>query len=315
MRPDISIVVPVYGCDGCLEELYHRLVRVMGSLDKDFELILVDDRGPGRPWDIIVRLAQEDDRVLGLQLSRNFGQHMAISAGIDWCRGRWLVVMDCDLQDRPEELERLWAKAREGYDVVVGRRVQRRDGWVKKVASRIFHKLWSWMTDQDSDAAQGNFGLYSEKVIRELKRLPESARIFALLVRWLGFDTATVNIEHAERAKGRSTYNWTRMLSLAADGIIAYSNKPLKLFIALGFAISAFSFCFGVWIIARYFIFPGHTLIGWSSIMVSMYFLAGLLLSGMGVLGVYIGRIFNQVKGRPLYVVSEFTGKDMREKQ
>jgi dolichol-phosphate mannosyltransferase len=167
------------------------------------------------------------------------------------------------------------------------------------------------MTDQDSDAAQGNFGLYSEKVIHALRSLPEYARIFPLLVRWLGFETTTVDIEHAERSQGKSSYRWTKMLSLAADGIIAYSNKPLKLFIAIGFAISAFSFCFGVWIIARYFIFPGQTLIGWSSIMVSMYFLAGLLLSGMGVLGLYVGRIFNQVKGRPLYVISDFTEKDM----
>ena len=307
MRPEISVVIPVFGCDDCLKPLHERLSRVMQSMGLDFELILVDDRGPGGPWGIICGLAEADPRVRGIKLSRNFGQHYAISAGIDHVSGRWLVVMDCDLQDRPEEIPRLWAKAQEGFDIVIGRRLKRRDGPFKKWSSWLFHRIWSAMTDQESDAAQGNFGLYSSKVVKELQGLPESGRLFPLLVRWLGFETATVDIDHGQRNQGHSGYSWKKLVSLAADGIISYSNKPLKLFIKVGFTISLLAFCFGVWIVLRYFLYPGQTLLGWSSIMVSLYFLSGLLLLGMGVLGVYVGRIFNQVKGRPLYVVSELT--------
>jgi dolichol-phosphate mannosyltransferase len=305
MQPQISIVVPVYGCDSCLEPLHQRLSQTMDRLGLEFELILVDDRGPGRPWEIITKLVEIDQRVRGIRLSRNFGQHYAISAGIDHCQGKWLVVMDCDLQDRPEEIEKFWKTAAQGYDIVVGRRVERKDGLVKKLSSKIFHRVWSSMTEQESDAAQGNFGIYSSRVVEQIRAMPEAARMFPLLVRWLGFESTAVDVAHDPSSQQKSSYTWKKLFSLATDAIIAYSNKPLKLFIGLGFAISAFSFCFGLGIIIRYFFFSGQTLMGWSSIMVSMYFLAGLLLLGMGVLGVYIGRIFNQVKGRPLYVVSE----------
>ncbi len=308
MTPEISIVIPVYGCDSFLKPLYQRVVRAMDDLGLDFELIFVDDRGPGRPWEIITGLALQDHRVRGLRLSRNFGQHYAISAGIDHCRGKWLIVMDCDLQDLPEEIGKLWNKAALGYDIVVGRRVERQDGFFKRISSRIYHKVLSYMTDLPSDAARGNFGLYSGRVVSELKKMPETARMFPLLVRWLGFETAAVDVRHGPREHGQSSYTTAMLISLAADAIISHSNKPLKMFIKIGFAMSFLSFCFGLWIIAGYFFFyQGQTLLGWSSIMVSMYFLAGLMLSGMGVLGVYIGRIFNQVKGRPLYVVSEMT--------
>ncbi|MFW6388707.1 MAG: glycosyltransferase family 2 protein [Desulfohalobiaceae bacterium] len=304
-QPDISVVVPVYGCVECLQDLYRRVAQVMACLGLEFELLLVDDRGPGRPWEKIKDLAGRDSRVRGIRLSRNFGQHFAISAGIDFCTGKWLTVMDCDLQDLPEELPKLWHKAQEGYDIVLARRWERQDGWAKRLCSKLFHKLWSYMTEEASDAAQANFGLYSEQVVEELKRLPEKARVFPLLVRWLGFETISVDVDHAKREHGKSSYSWKKLFSLAADGIVSYSNKPLKLFVLLGFCISALSFCFGLWVIGRYLLYPGQTLMGWSSIMVSMYFLAGLLLFGLGILGVYVGRIFNQVKGRPLYVVKE----------
>lgn len=307
--PAISIVVPVYGCDEVLRKLHQRLCVVLEGIVSSFEIILVDDCGPGNAWQVITELCAQDSRVFGIRLSRNYGQHYAITAGVDYCRGRWLVVMDCDLQDRPEEISRFWHKAQEGYDVVVGRRLKRQDSWFKRMGSRIFHGVLSYMTDQRSDPARGNFGIYSRKVVDQVKRLSEYSRAFPLLVRWVGFNSVTVGIQHDERAEGKTTYTLRRLISLAVDIIISYSNKPLNMFVQTGFTMSFIAFCCGAVLIGRYFVY-GRSIQGWTSVMVSLYFLSGVLLLGMGTLGVYIGRIFNQVKGRPLYVVDEIIGRE-----
>jgi dolichol-phosphate mannosyltransferase len=302
--PDISVVVPVYGSDNTLAPLYERVAAAMGRIPATFELIFVDDRGPGNPWEIISGMAKKDPRVIGLKLSRNFGQHSAIIAGIDISRGRWLIIMDCDLQDLPEEIPRLWAKAQEGNDVVVGRRVERQDGFIKRTFSKIFHWMFRYMTDQQSDAAQSNYGIYSRKVVDVMKSLSEQPRIFLHLVGWAGFEVKSIDIEHGRRAEGKSAYTFRRKYSLAMDIIVSYSNKPLKMCVQFGFFMAFAAFCYGAWIFIRYFFFD-YLPAGWTSVMVSMFFLSGLLLLGMGVLGIYIGRVFNQVKGRPLYVIDE----------
>lgn len=304
--PNLSIVVPVYGCDGTLAKLYERVYAAVTSIPASFELIFVDDCGPGRSWELINELARQDSSVVGVRLSRNFGQHYAITAGVDFSRGNWLVVMDCDLQDRPEEIPRLWVKAQEGFDVVVGRRVERQDGICKRHASLAFHRIFSYMTDHASDATQANFGIYSRRVVDELKRLPEHSRAFPLLIRWLGFKSTSIEVQHDERAEGKSSYNLSRMFSLATDAIVSYSNKPLKMFVQTGFLIAFSALFYGIWLIIRY-LSLGYVAPGWTSVMVSLYFLSGVLLFGMGVLGIYIGRIFNQVKGRPLYIVRDIT--------
>jgi dolichol-phosphate mannosyltransferase len=304
--PDISIVVPVYGCDGTLFELYHRLSAALEKIPVSFELILVDDCGPGRPWELVTELAQRDARVKGLKLSKNFGQHTAIMAGIDFSQGNWVVIMDCDLQDRPEEIPRLWAKAQEGHDIVVGRRVERKDHLLKRLSSHFFHRVFDYMTDQKSDATQSSFGIYSRQVVNEVKTLQEQPRIFPLLVRWAGFKVTPIDIEHDKRMQGKSSYNLRRKLSLAANAIVSYSNKPLKMFIQFGFLMAFISLCFGAFFFIRYFFFD-QMVTGWTSMMVSLYFLGGVLLFGMGVLGIYISRIFDQVKGRPLYIVKSRT--------
>lgn len=305
-RPDISVVIPVYGCDAVLFELYKRIDAAVSSIPATYELILVDDRGPGQPWKLICELADNDPRVVGIQLSRNFGQHYAIMAGVESARGNWLVVMDCDLQDRPEEIPRLWAKAQEGFHVVVGRRARRQDRFSKRLSSKLFHWFFGYMTDQASDSTQSNFGIYSRKVVDEIKTFAEQPRIFTLMVRWLGFETAAIDIVHEQRAKGKSAYNFRRRLSLASNTIVSYSNKPLRLFVQIGFAIAFGAFCYGLWLIMQYLFFD-YVAPGWTSVMASLYFLSGVLLFGMGVLGVYIGRVFDQVKGRPLYVVKDRT--------
>jgi len=303
---DISVVVPVYGSDSTLVSLYERVSAAVARIPASFELIFVDDRGPGNPWEIISRMAKSDPRVIGLKLSRNFGQHSAIMAGIDLARGRWLVIMDCDLQDRPEEIPHLWAKAQEGHDVVVGRRVERQDGFFKRLLSHAFHGVFKYMTDQKTDATQSSFGIYSRKVVDVCKKMPEQPQVFPLLVRWSGFKVTSIDIKHDKRIEGKSSYNLSRKLSLAMNTIVSYSNKPLRMCVQFGFFMAFTAFCYGVWLLIRQLFF-NYAIAGWTSVMVSLYFLSGILLFGMGVLGVYIGRIFNQVKQRPLYVVKDRT--------
>ena len=299
--PDISIVVPVYGCDGTLTELYERVAAAVSSIPASFELIFVDDCGPGRPWELINHLAQQDPRVIGVKLSRNFGQHNAISAGVDFARGNWIVVMDCDLQDRPEEIPRLWAKAHEGFDIVVGCRVRRMDNQLKRLYSLTYWRFFAYMTDQENDATQANFGIYSRRAVDEFKLLPEKSRFLTFLVKWMGFNTATIEVKHDKRIEGKSSYNLRRMFSLAIETTVSFSNKPLKLFVSVGFIMSLSAFFFGIFLLLRYFF--GHVAEGWTSVMVSIYFLSGILLFTMGVLGLYISQIFTQVKGRPSYIV------------
>jgi dolichol-phosphate mannosyltransferase len=305
-NPDISVVVPVYGCDGTLPELYRRIDAAISRIPASYELIFVDDRGPGRPWELINQIADSDSRVTGIQLSRNFGQHYAIMAGIDFARGNWLVIMDCDLQDRPEEIPKLWTKSQEGFHVVVGRRAKRQDRFSKRLSSKMYHWFFGYMTDQASDPTHSNLGIYSRKVVNEIKRFAEQPRIFPLMVRWLGFETATIDIVHERRAEGKSGYNFWRRLTLALNTIVSYSNKPLKLFIQIGFIMAFGAFSYGIWLIMQYLFFD-YVAPGWTSVMVSLYFLSGVLLLGMGILGVYIGRVFDQVKGRPLYVIKDRT--------
>ena len=304
--PDISIVIPVYGSDGTLVPLYERVADAINRIPASFELIFVDDRGPGNPWEIISEMAQSDPRVIGLKLSRNFGQHSAIMAGIDLARGRWLVIMDCDLQDRPEEIPRLWAKAQEGHDIVVGRRVERQDGFLKRLFSRAFHWVFKYMTDQKSDATQSSFGIYSRKVVDTVKTLSEQPRIFPLLARWAGFEIIPIDVEHSRRAEGKSSYTFSRKLSLAIDIIVSCSNHHLKMCTRFRL-FSAFSaLCFGLWIFTRYFLFD-HIPAGWTSVMVSLFLLFGTFFLGMSIFSVYIDRVFNHAKGRPLYVVKDRT--------
>ncbi len=229
-NPDMSIVVPVYGSDITLMPLYCRTVAAVSPISENFEFILVDDCGPGKPWEIIGAMAKKDSRVIGLKLAKNVGQHNAIKAGVDVAHGQWVVVMDCDLQDRPEEIPRFWGKAQEGYNVVIGRRVERRDETIKRIFSYIFHGLLKWVTRQNSDAAQSNFGIYSRQVIDKIKKLPEQSFYLPLLVRRAGFDVMPLDVEHDKRPYGKSGYTFSRRLSLAVDILASSGDRPLKMF-------------------------------------------------------------------------------------
>jgi dolichol-phosphate mannosyltransferase len=302
----LSIVIPVYKAEGCLDELYRRLVAAIEPVTKDFEIVLVEDCGGDRSWDIIRALAAADPRVRGLQFSRNFGQHYGITAGLDVAEGDWVVVMDCDLQDRPEEIPRLYARAQEGYDVVLARRGGRTDGLLKRFSSWCFYRLLSWLADTEYDSAAGNFRIISRKVVLACRSMREQLRFFSGLINWMGFPTTGIEVSHAERHEGRSTYTFGKLWKLAVDTIIAYSDKPLRLAVRFGFVMSVLSFGAGIYILLGA-ILHGSPVAGWPSLMVSVYFIGGIIISLLGVLGIYLGKTFDEAKKRPLYIVMNST--------
>jgi len=312
MKPDlplISVVVPVYKAENCLDELYRRLAQALEPISPNFEIVLVEDCGGDRSWEVIERLARQDARVKGIQFSRNFGQHYGITAGLDHCSGDWVVVMDCDLQDRPEEIPRLYAKAQEGFDVVLARRGTRRDPLLKRAASWLFYKMFSYLADIDYDAQTGNFRILSRKVAKNLCAMREQLRFFGGMVQWMGFPTASIEVEHAERHEGKSTYTFGKLWKLAAETIIAYSDKPLRMAVRFGFLMALLAFCYGLYILALS-TFYEVSIMGWSSLIVSLYFIGGIIISILGIIGIYLGKTFDESKKRPLYIVRRATFDD-----
>lgn len=304
--PHISIVIPVYKAQDCLDELYTRIKNAVEPITRDFELLLVEDCGGDHSWEKIQALAKSDTRVKGIHFSRNFGQHYGITAGLDFCDGDWVVVMDCDLQDRPEEIPRLYEKAQQGYDVVLARRGSRSDPVLKRLTSWVFYRLFSYLADMEYDGETGNFRIMSRKVVANFRCMREQLRFFGGLVTWLGFSTASIDVQHDERFAGQSSYTFAKLWRLATETIIAYSDKPLRLAIRFGLTISLLAFCYGSFI--TYHALVNDTPIqGWSSLIVSIYFLGGIIIGILGILGVYLGKTFDEVKRRPLYVVREMT--------
>lgn len=304
--PLISVVIPVYKAEACLNELYTRLVRSLEVVSSDFEIILVEDCGGDRSWEIIVELAQQDRRVKGIQFSRNFGQHYGITAGLDHCDSDWVVVMDCDLQDRPEEIPRLYAKAQEGYDVVLAKRGRRKHSRIKVITSWLFYQVFNYLAELNYNAEVGNFRIISRKVVESFCLMREQLRFFGGLVDWMGFPTTSIQVQHEERFAGKSTYTFRKLMKLANNTIIAYSDKPLKLAIQLGFSISLLAFLYGAYLLLRALIY-GSAVTGWSSLIVSLYFLSGIIISILGIMGIYLGKTFDETKKRPLYLIRNST--------
>ena len=298
----LSIVSPVYRAEKMVHMLVERIVKSVSTITEDFEIILVNDASPDASWSVIEYECAQDKRVKGINLSRNFGQHYAITAGLHYAKGEWVVVMDCDLQDRPEEIPALYQKALEGYDIVYARRKQRQDKWLKRMTSRAFNSVLNRLSGLNKDKDVANFGIYHQRVIKEYNKIPEQSRSFGSLILYLGFRTAIIDVQHAEREEGTSSYTLVRMLKLAFDVIISNSNKPLRMAVGLGFSMSVLSFLLALYnVVARMvgiISFPGYT-----TTVFSIWFVGGLMLFVMGVLGLYIGKIFDQVKGRPIYIV------------
>ena len=303
-HPHLSVVSPEYKGEKMVAELVRRIGESVQTITPDYEIILVNDASPDGTWEEILKACRADKRIKGINLSRNFGQHSAISAGLANAQGDWVVVMDCDLQDRPEEIPALYAKAQEGYDMVRARRVHKQFGFFKKLSSTLYHSAFDWLSGQKTDPAVGNFGIYSAAVVREFNRMPEYARTFETLIRYLGFNQAFLDVEHAARAEGKSSYSLGKLLTVSFNSSIASTNRPLKMAVSLGIGMSVLSLCMALYnVIAKW---AGLiTLSGYTSTVFSIWFVGGLILFVLGILGLYIGKIFDQTKGRQIYIVKD----------
>jgi glycosyltransferase involved in cell wall biosynthesis len=300
----ISVVSPVYKCEACLESLIDRIYVSIKKISPDFEIIFVNDASPDNSWEKLVQLSKIRANVKLINLSRNFGQHAAITAGLANASGEWIVVMDCDLQDLPEEIPNLFEKAQEGYDYVLAERVVRKDSFYKQMTSRIFYKFLSYLTDTKQDTTVANFGIYRRKVIKEVLAMGDQIRFFPLMVKWVGFKGTKLPVQHSNREIGVSSYSLLKLLRLSTDVILSFSDKPLKILVKIGFTISVLAVIFGIYNLIAYL--NGKIIVqGYASLILSVWFLSGLLLSMLGLVGLYVGKSFDKVKGRQVFIINE----------
>lgn len=301
---DLSVVSPVYRGEKMLSELVERIHKAISPLTDNYEIVLVNDCSPDNSWERISEICKVDKKVKGVNLSRNFGQPYAITAGLTYAKGNYIAVIDCDLQNKPEDLPAMYQKALEGYDVVSARRVVREDTFMKRMSSAIFHMVYDFLSGFDTDKAVAEFGIYSRKIVDVYCSIPEYSRSFVELIHTLGFKKTTVDVFHDHRLEGKSSYNLYRLLKLSYNSIISNSNRPLHLAVALGLIMSILSFLMAIYNIFAKF-WGLNEVAGYTSTIFSIWFVGGLLLLMMGVLGLYIGKIFDQVKGRPVFIVSD----------
>lgn len=299
--PDISIVIPVFNAAPCLPELYRRLVATL-SADR-FEIVFVDDCSSDASWRVIRDIALADSRVRAIELSRNFGQHPAIAAGLQAATGDVIVVMDCDLQDQPEEIPKLRAAAADGqYDIIFARRKNRSDSAMRRLMSRSTLLVLSLLSGTRVDPEIGSFSLIRRQVAAEYLRVADRHAHYLQVLRWLGFRQTAVDVIEAPRYAGRSSYTWTKLLRHFWNGVVSQSERLLHGSVYVGFLFCAVAFVQVCFLIYRK-LYHGITVAGWASLMVVALAVGGLVLFSLGVLGVYIGKIFEQGQRRPPFVV------------
>ena len=300
----LSVVIPVYNESSLIDELVKRVKTNVKLITEDYEIIIVDDGSQDNTWNSIENEAKLENRIKGIKFSRNFGHRYAITAGLHNSEGEWVVVMDGDLQDRPEVIPDLYKKSQEGFDVVFVSRQNRPEKLYYRMAQKIFYMILRKMSGIDFNSSQANFSIISKKVVEAFINFPENARFYGSTIKWLGFRRSFILADHGSRHSGRTSYTIRKRVKLASDIILSFSERPLKFAIGLGLLISILSVCFSVWIVYGSFNW-GYTVIGWSSLISAIFFSTGIILVIMGITGIYIGEIFKQVKNRPLYVIEK----------
>jgi len=299
---EISVISPIYGTPELIPVLCSRVKSALESLALEYELILVFDCSPDEGWKRIQEECRNDSHVKGIKLSRNFGQHAAITAGLEAASGNWIVIMDCDLQDMPEEIPRLFQVASEGYDIVLAQRSVRVDGFLRKAVSSMFYRVLGYMTDSELDASIANFGIYHRKVINAMLSMKDKTRFFPMMVQWVGFRSKKVPVKHARRELGKTNYTWSALFKLAFSSMLSFSDKPLRLTVGLGMCMCSITVLIGCFYLLRY-LAGGITVSGFASLILSIWFLSGIIIFILGIVGLYLARIFQQVKDRPVYIV------------
>ena len=303
-NPHISIVSPVYRAEAFIEKLVIEIEKAVQELNITYEIVLVDDRSPDNSWGKMKQISSQNPNVKSIRLSRNFGQHPAIMAGLSHANGEWIVVMDCDLQDQPKEIIKLYEKTKEGFEIVLARRFKRKDSYLKKLSSAVFSKIYGFFTDSNYDNEIANFGIYHKKVIQSVLEMSDNIKFFPLFVTFVGYNSTSIVVEHANRESGESSYSLAKLVSLAFNTIISFSNKPLKIFVKFGLFMSLLSVLVG-----SYYLYEALTnktvVLGYTSVIVSIWFLSGVIITTIGITGIYIGKIFDQTKNRPDFIIDE----------
>ncbi len=307
-HPTLSLVVPVYNEHETLPTFYQRATAALETLKVPFEMIFVDDGSTDGSFEDLRALAQRDPRVRVISFSRNFGHQTAVTAGLHYARGQAVAVIDADLQDPPEFVPKMFEKWREGYQVVYAVRKTRKEGWLKRTAYLAFYRLLRSLAYVDMPLDAGDFAVMDRRVVDELNAMPERNRFVRGIRAWVGFKQIGLEYDRAERFAGESKYSLRKLFKLAYDGVISYSFVPLRLATHLGFAISAVAFALIVYLVGLRILYGEKMIAGWTSTVVVVLFLGGVQLLSLGILGEYVGRIFDEVKRRPLYVVRETVG-------
>lgn len=304
-RPLLSIVSPVYRAEAIVDELVARIQQEVSAISEDFEIVLVEDGSPDNSWRKIEENCAANPRVKGVKLSRNFGQHHAITAGLSEARGQFVVVLDCDLQDDPKYIRDLYDKAKDGeFDIVYTLKKKREHPFFKNLFASLFFAVFNWLADnQQAHANVGSYSLLSRKAVDAFLRFRDAHRHYLMVLRWIGFRHTYVEVLHEQRFEGRSSYSISKLINHAINGITGYSDRVLRLAVGIGFAFFVFSVLTAVYLIIRYF-FDGF-LAGWTSTIVLILLSTGIILMAIGVAGIYIGKIFEQVKDRPIFLIDK----------
>ncbi|MBL7884733.1 MAG: glycosyltransferase family 2 protein [Bacteroidia bacterium] len=309
IEKEISIVIPLYNEEGNVSILYNSLIIVLEKITSNFEIIFIDDGSTDESFNHITSISKNDNRVLGISLSRNFGHQIAITAGIEHACGDIVITMDADMQHPPETINLLYLKSKEGYDIVNTKREDTADaGIFKKTTSTLFYKLINRLADIHIEPASADFRLMNRKSVNAFLELKEKDRFTRGLISWMGFRQTTINYSASERFSGKSKYSITKMFRFATDGITSFSAKPLRISFFSGIIVSLIGLLYAIYAIIEYF--KGNTIAGWTSLMVTVLIIGGIQLISIGIIGEYLARVFNESKNRPLYFVKEYTSKE-----
>ena len=301
---EISIVAPIFNETDTVSEFINQVVSSVSQITKDYEIILVDDGSQDETWNKIEKEVILNKNIKAFRFSRNFGQHYAITAGLFKSTGTWTVVMDSDLQDRPEIISELYFKAKQGFDVVFVSRKNRPESYTYLLMQKLFYLILNLFSGIEFDNRQANFSIINRKVVEAFKQFPENARFYGSTIKWLGFRSTDIEARHGARFSGKPSYTIKSRLKLASDIILAFSERPLKMAIYAGLIMSINSALIICWILWGA-INSNFEVLGWPSLIASIFLLGGFILVVLGIIGIYIGRIFTEVKNRPLYIISE----------
>ena len=305
MKTDLSIVVPIFNEEKNIPVLYERLKKAAESISSNYELIFVNDGSRDNSLFELMKLAASDAHVFYINFSRNFGHQIAVSAGLDYCKGEAVVIIDADLQDPPELIPELYAKYKEGYEVVYAQRIKREgERWFKKFCAKWFYRILRKIATIDIPVDSGDFRLIDRKIVEYLKQMPEQNKFLRGQIAWVGFKQTAVQFERQERLHGKTNYPFSKLLKLAIDGITGFSDKPLAFVTKAGLFLSIFSFLIILYALFSYFVLH-NTISGWTSLIISTMFIGGIQLISLGIMGEYVSRINKNVLNRPLYIVEK----------